>query len=85
MEVLVAYAFLINIFSFISMYVDKQKAIKGQWRIAEKNFFIMAIAGGSLGIFLAMRSFRHKTKHVTFKVGIPLIFLIQIVLIGYYL
>jgi uncharacterized membrane protein YsdA (DUF1294 family) len=67
------------------MYVDKQKARRGDWRIPERNFFMMALAGGSIGIYIAMRLFRHKTKHLSFKVGVPMIFLLQIVLIGYYL
>ncbi|OIJ11018.1 hypothetical protein BKP35_12940 [Anaerobacillus arseniciselenatis] len=66
------------------MYVDKQRAIKGQWRVPERKFFILAIIGGSAGIFLGMKQFRHKTKHLSFKVGIPLIFLLQFVLISYH-
>lgn len=84
-EVLVAYAFFINVISITFMYIDKQKAQNGQWRIPERNLFYIAIAGGSIGIFIGMRLFRHKTKHPTFKIGIPLIFLLQFVLISYYL
>ncbi|WP_245741965.1 DUF1294 domain-containing protein [Anaerobacillus arseniciselenatis] len=83
-EIVFAYAFLINIISFAYMYVDKQRAIKGQWRVPERKFFILAIIGGSAGIFLGMKQFRHKTKHLSFKVGIPLIFLLQFVLISYH-
>lgn len=83
-EVIVTYAFIINIVSFIYMYVDKQRAIKGQWRIAENTLFSLAFIGGSIGIMLAMKTFRHKTKHQSFKIGVPLILLIQIVLISYY-
>ncbi|MFN7250702.1 MAG: DUF1294 domain-containing protein [Anaerobacillus sp.] len=84
-KALVAYAFLINLISFIYMYVDKQKARRGDWRIPERSLFMLALAGGSIGIFIAMRLFRHKTKHLSFKIGIPMIFLLQIILIGYYL
>ena len=84
-QLLVAYAFFINGISFSYMYIDKQKAKRGEWRIAERSFFLLAIAGGSIGIFLGMRQFRHKTKHFSFKIGIPFIFLLQIVLIGYYI
>lgn len=66
------------------MYIDKQKAIKGQWRISEKSLFLMAIIGGTIGIMVAMKLFRHKTKHLSFKVGIPIILILQIVLISYY-
>lgn len=83
-EILVAYAFFINVISLVYMYIDKQKAIKGQWRISEKSLFLMAIIGGTIGIMVAMKLFRHKTKHLSFKVGIPIILILQIVLISYY-
>ncbi|WNF36000.1 DUF1294 domain-containing protein [Bacillaceae bacterium IKA-2] len=83
-EILVAYAFFINVISLVYMYIDKQKAIKSQWRISEKSLFLLAIIGGSIGIMIGMKLFRHKTKHLSFKVGIPSIFILQIVLISYY-
>ncbi|WP_245747457.1 DUF1294 domain-containing protein [Anaerobacillus alkalidiazotrophicus] len=81
---IVAYAFFINIVSFVYMFVDKQKAIKGQWRISERKFFLLAIIGGSVGIMLGMRAFRHKTKHNSFRIGMPVIMIIQIVLMSYH-
>lgn len=84
-ELILSYALVINIISFVTMYHDKQKARNSQWRVPERNFFLLAIAGGSLGIFFGMRLFRHKTKHLSFKVVIPVIFFIQIVLLSYYL
>jgi uncharacterized membrane protein YsdA (DUF1294 family) len=83
-EILVAYAFFINVISLVYMYIDKQKAIKSQWRISEKSLFLLAIIGGSIGIMIGMKLFRHKIKHLSFKVGIPSIFILQIVLISYY-
>jgi uncharacterized membrane protein YsdA (DUF1294 family) len=83
-ELFVGYALLINIISLVYMYVDKQKAIKGQWRVSEKTLFSIAIIGGALGTMLAMRLFRHKTKQLSFKLGIPSILFLQIVLISYY-
>jgi uncharacterized membrane protein YsdA (DUF1294 family) len=85
LETIVTYTFLINILSFTYMFIDKQKAIKAQWRISEKTFFMMAVAGGSIGVYLGMKVFRHKTKHRTFTIGIPAIFLLQVVLLSYYL
>lgn len=84
LEILVAYTFFINVISLANMYIDKQKAIKGQWRISEKSLFLMAIIGGSIGIMMGMKLFRHKTKHLSFKLGIPSIFILQIVLISYH-
>ncbi len=72
-----------NIVGFIIMGVDKRKAIKHQYRIPEKTLFVVAIFGGSLGGFLGMELFRHKTKHMKFVIGFPAIFLIQTVIFMY--
>lgn len=82
-ELIVIYLFLINIFGFIIMKVDKQKAINHKWRISEKLLILIAIFGGSIGILVGMRIWRHKTKHPLFYIGVPVILLIQI-LIDFY-
>ncbi len=64
------------------MYYDKKKAIKGQWRISEATLITIAIIGGSIGVYLGMQNFRHKTKHLKFKVGIPIIIIFQIIFLG---
>lgn len=74
------YLFLINFLSFLLMKIDKIKAQHHAWRISEKTFFILALLGGSLGIGLAMYVFHHKTKHFTFIIGIPAIFIGQLIL-----
>lgn len=71
---------IMNLLGYISMWSDKKRAIKGKYRISEKALFIIAILGGSLGSILGMNQFRHKTKHWYFKYGMPLIFVIQIVI-----
>lgn len=80
MEFLFAYLLLINAAGYLIMLIDKRKAIKNLWRIPERTMFIIAILGGSLGIYAGMQSFRHKTKHAKFTIGIPLILTIQIIL-----
>ena len=75
------YFILINIVAFITIYIDKQKAIKHQWRIKEITLFLLSIIGGSLGTLLGMYTFRHKTKHLKFTLGIPFIILIQTMII----
>lgn len=85
MKIFLYYLLLINLFGFILMYIDKRKSMKGRWRIPEKNLFITAIAFGSLGIFLGMRAFRHKTKHNSFVFGIPFIMVVQVVGLASYL
>lgn len=74
------YLFIINAIGFILMLVDKIKARKNLWRIPEKVLFLSAILGGSIGSLLGMYVFRHKTKHFSFILGMPLILAIQIVL-----
>ena len=71
-----------NIAAFAVMYIDKQRAKKGAWRIKEATLFIFAIIGGSLGANLGMQLFRHKTKHWYFVVFMPLILVLHIVLLG---
>ena len=75
------YLVLINILGYSLMYIDKRKAIKKLWRISEHNLLLVAIFGGSIGSLLGMYSFRHKTKHLKFKFGIPCIIVMQCILL----
>lgn len=74
------YILLINILGFLLMYIDKQKAIKNEWRISEATLISISIIGGSFGVYLGMNKFRHKTKHNKFKIGIPIIITFQLLL-----
>ncbi|MCM1100684.1 MAG: DUF1294 domain-containing protein [Clostridium sp.] len=67
----------INVTAFALMGMDKRRARQHAWRISEKTLFLSAILGGSVGAYLGMRLFRHKTRHWYFVYGIPAIFLIQ--------
>ena len=78
------YFMIINLIAFVMMCVDKQLAIYKKRRIPEKVLFLMAIVGGSIGSILGMYAFRHKTKHLTFVIGMPVILVVQII-IGYFL
>ena len=78
---IIAYFIVINIISFALMYTDKKRAMKHKWRISEKALFLSAILGGSLGSILGMYTFRHKTKHWYFVVGMPTILLCQAVIL----
>ena len=84
MKYILIYLGIINLIGFFSMFLDKQKAKRGKWRIPEKTLFLLAIIGGSLGTTLGMHVFRHKTKHWYFKLGMPLILIVQIILIIYF-
>lgn len=60
------------------MKLDKNKARSGKYRISEKAIFIIALLLGGIGIYLGMYKFRHKTKHLSFTVGIPVCIIINI-------
>ena len=78
MQVLYIYLAIINAISFILMLVDKYKAKKKLWRIPEATLMGVAALGGSLGSLLGMYTVRHKTKHIKFTLGIPVILVVQI-------
>ena len=80
MKPLLVYLLLINATGFLLMLTDKYKAKKNLWRIPEATLMAVAVIGGSLGSLLGMQLVRHKTKHLKFALGIPLILAIQIVL-----
>lgn len=82
-QMLCVYAVVINIVLFAVMGLDKYKARNGLWRIPEKTLFGLAIAGGSIGGILGMQLFRHKTRHLSFKLGFPAILIGQLALIGF--
>ncbi len=80
-NILWIYLAAVNIALFVLMGVDKYKSIKGAWRIPEATLFLFAIIGGGLGGTFGMYSFRHKTQHMKFAVGFPLITIVQWALI----
>jgi uncharacterized membrane protein YsdA (DUF1294 family) len=77
MRYLLIYLMIINIIAFAAMGIDKLKAAKGRWRISEKALFLLAAAGGSIGSIAGMFTFRHKTKHLSFRIGLPAILILQ--------
>ena len=76
---MLVYLLLINAAGFVLMLADKHKAQKNLWRIPEATLLLVAVFGGSIGSLLGMHTFRHKTKHLKFTVGIPVILTLQIV------
>ena len=74
------YLAAINVVTFLVYGLDKWKAKQGAWRIKESTLLLLAAVGGSVGALLGMQTFRHKTKHLQFTVGVPLILLVQIAL-----
>lgn len=79
-ELLIFYLAAINIAGFLTMGIDKKKAARHEWRIPERVLFGIALLGGSIGSLAGMHAFRHKTRHLTFTIGLPLILVLQVVI-----
>ena len=77
------YLIAINIITFFIYGIDKLKAKKGKWRIPESTLLLLAIIGGSIGAWLDIKVWHHKTLHKKFKYGIPLIVIAQIAIAVY--
>lgn len=80
MRYLFIYLCIINVLSFGFMLADKRKARKKSWRIRESTLLTLCAIGGSLGGLAAMKLFRHKTKHLRFAIGIPVMLAIHIMI-----
>lgn len=83
-EVLLYYLIGINIVTFFVYDIDKWKARKSKWRISEATLLMLAVIGGSIGAWLGVKVWHHKTLHKKFKYGIPAIIIIQLILTGYF-
>ncbi|MGN0221980.1 MAG: DUF1294 domain-containing protein [Prevotella sp.] len=75
------YMLAINVVTFFLYGIDKYKAKKGKWRISEATLLTLAAIGGSIGAWMGMRFWHHKTMHKKFKYGVPVIFILQVVLL----
>lgn len=80
MKLVLIYLLIINAVGFLLMRIDKGKARKNRWRIPEATLMTVAALGGSAGSLLGMYLFRHKTRHLKFTLGIPLILALQLVI-----
>lgn len=74
---------LINLIGFAAMALDKRRAIRHKWRIPERTLFLIALLFGSIGVLTGMYVFRHKTKHLSFSIGIPAILVAQLLLLSF--
>ena len=79
------YVLILNFVTMLVYGIDKFKAKKRKWRIPESTLLLLAVLGGSIGAWLGMRVWRHKTQHKKFKYGIPVIFILQVALCFYLL
>jgi uncharacterized membrane protein YsdA (DUF1294 family) len=81
MKYFIYYLIVINVFSFILVYIDKKKAIKNKWRVREFYLFLSSILGGCFGFLLSMYLFHHKTKKIKFILLIPIISVIWLIVL----
>ena len=81
--IIIYYLLAINAVAFFAYGIDKLKARKGWWRIPEATLLLLAIIGGSIGAWLGMKAWHHKTMHLKFKYALPSIILLQLALAVY--
>ena len=81
MKTLFIYLVTINIATFFVYGIDKWKAKRSKWRVTEAALLLLAVLGGSIGAWLGMKVWRHKTMHKKFKYGIPLIIIVQVAVV----
>ncbi len=83
--IILAYLLIINAAGFLLMLADKYKAKKNLWRIPEATLMGVALLGGSVGSLIGMYTVRHKTRHLKFVLGIPVILTLQVLAVIYLL
>ncbi|MDD4699846.1 MAG: DUF1294 domain-containing protein [Oscillospiraceae bacterium] len=76
-KIFIIYLLAISLISVIVTIIDKKRAIKHKYRIPERTLLTISALGGSVAMLITMNIIRHKTKHLKFMVGIPIIIIIQ--------
>ena len=82
---LLIYLLIVNVLTFIVYGADKWKAHRGRWRVPEATLLGLAALGGSVGAWLAMQLFRHKTQKKKFRYGVPILFALQLAALYFFL
>ena len=85
LHIALIYLAVINVVTFFMYGIDKWKAKNSKWRIRETALLGLAVLGGSIGAWLGMKVWRHKTQHKKFKYGVPAIIIVQLALIVYFI
>ena len=81
MKYLIIYLIVINIITFIIFGLDKYYAVKNKFRVSEATLFCLCIIGGSFLGYMGMKVFRHKTKKLYFRIGVPLIMILEAIVL----
>ena len=85
LHIVLIYLVSINVVTFFMYGIDKWKAKKSRWRIRETALLGLAVLGGSIGAWLGMKVWHHKTQHKKFKYGVPAIITVQLALIVFFI
>lgn len=83
LHIVLLYLVIINVVTFFLYGIDKYKAKRSKWRIPEATLLGLAFIGGSIGAWMGMKVWHHKTMHKKFKYGIPAIIILQLLVIAY--
>lgn len=75
------YFISVNFFGILINLADKNRAKHNKWRIRESTLWLIGIIGGAAGTYITMKTIRHKTKHKSFMIGMPMLMVIQTALI----
>lgn len=81
MKFIIVYIIIVNLTLFILMGVDKRRAKLHKWRISEKSLFLFSLFGGSIGGIIGIYTFKHKTRHLKFTFGFPIILILQLIIL----
>jgi uncharacterized membrane protein YsdA (DUF1294 family) len=79
MKFVYLYLIIVNAVGLLYMLADKYRAKKNLWRIPEARLMLIAVLGGSIGVYAGMQLARHKTKHPKFFIGVPVILAVQVI------
>lgn len=81
LHVVLAYFITVNVLGLVLFGIDKWKAKHDKWRISEATLLSVTVIGGSIGAWVGMKVWHHKTMHKKFKYGIPLVMVLQLALL----
>ncbi len=81
LHVVLAYFITVNVLGLVLFGIDKWKAKHDKWRISEATLLSLTVIGGSIGTWVGMKVWHHKTMHKKFKYGIPLVMVLQLALL----
>lgn len=78
--ILAIYLIVINLIAVIVTIYDKLCAVRRRWRVKECTLLLLSALGGGISMYITMLLIRHKTRHIKFMLGIPLILIVQLII-----